>query len=182
MKKLIVLLAALGLAHSASAVQIDGNITIAGGATLDGPIGSANSVTSWVAPEVISRDGDFAGFVAVGDAVTMTAPWVFDPSTATADLWAVGGFEFDLASSAIAFQSTTFLAIGGVGTVSGNGFDATAGIWNFTTQTPHSGGVFSFSASTDTRPQDRIPDGGTTILLLGLSLAGLGLIRRKIMS
>ena len=179
MNKLGILLATLALAASSYAAQITGAITVAGGATLDGPIGTANAVTTWVNPTVESRSGDFMAFTAVGQSVTMTQPWVFDPSTPLNNLWSVGGFTFNLASSTIAAQTSSFLAIEGQGTIVGNSFTATPGIWRFTTQAPSAMGVFSFSASTEAMPSP-VPDGGATVTLLGLSLAGLAVLRRKL--
>ena len=173
---LLVVMAFLALPSRAMAVPITGNITISGGATLDGPLASANAVTAWLNPEVQSRTGSFIG-IAVGTAVTMTAPWTFDPSTALPALWSVGGFTFNLASSTISFQDSSFLAISGVGTITGPaGFDPTNGIFNFTTQSPDAGGVFSFSAANNAVG---VPDGGSTIALLGMGLLGLSSLRRR---
>ena len=173
---LLVVMAFLALPSRAMAIPITGNITISGGATLDGPIGTANAVTTWLNPEVQSRTGSFAG-IAVGTAVTMTAPWVFDPSTALPALWTVGGFTFNLASSTIALQNSTFLTISGLGTITGPaGFDPTAGSFNFTTQSPDAAGVFSFSAANTVVG---VPDGGSTIALLGMGLLALSSLRRR---
>ena len=57
---LLVVMAFLALPSRAMAVPITGNITISGGATLDGPLGTANSVTARLNPEVQSRTGSFA--------------------------------------------------------------------------------------------------------------------------
>jgi len=115
----------------------------------------------------------------VGDAVAMTAPWIFDPSTPLAGLWAVGGFVFDLAASEFVLQRSGFLAVGGTGTLRGNGYDDTAGVWGYSNATPHSGGVFFFVASTAATPSPRVPDSGSTAMLLGLAVIGLGLISAK---
>jgi hypothetical protein len=167
---------ALGSVFMTQAAEIDGAITIKGGAVFDtGNINTANSVIDFQNTTVESRDGDFTGFVALGASVTMAEPWVFDPSTATSGLWSVGGFTFDLSASTIIFQGGGFLSVEGTGTVSGNGFDPTDGIWRFTSQSPSAAGVFSFSASTEV-----VPDGGLTIALLGMGLVGLEGLRRKL--
>src|SRR5688572_20030962 len=178
MRKISILLLALASAASMTAAQITGALTIAGGATLNGPINTATQVSTWVDPEVESRSGDFMS-VAIGTDVTMTQPWIFAPSTATATLWTVGGFTFNLSSSTVALQNTNFLIVSGVGSITHANFDATPGAWNFTTQSPDAMGVFSFSASTAANPTG-VPDGGTTVALLGLSLAGLAVARRKL--
>ena len=176
-KTLGLTLAAAGLmAISAQAIPVTGQITISGGADLNSNnLGLATQVDAWLTPVVESRDGSFSGFVAVNDPVTMTAPWTFN-SGAHAALWSVGGFTFDLIASAVSFQSGTFLAVSGTGTISGNGYDPTVGVFNFTTQEPDASGIFSFSAANGF---NGIPDGGSTLILLGSALVGLYGIARK---
>jgi len=134
-----------------------------------------NAGFSSVAP---GGTGDFAG-IAPGTQATMAQPWIFNPSTPTPGLWSVGGFTFDLLSSTVVTQNAQFLSISGTGIVNGNGFDPTAMEWSFTAQ--NAGGrprtIFSFSAN-----GVAVPDGGTTVMLLGAALGALGLARRYIMS
>ena len=185
MKTLRMTLAALAAAFVASAFApqteaalINGAITFAGGAVYDTmSLATATRVNSFSDVTVQSRDGDFSS-VAVGTSVTMGSPWIFSPSTPTPGLWTVGGFTYDLASATVVFQSADFLSITGTGTISGNGFDPTPGVWNFTSQTPSANGIFSFSAGTSGQG---VPDGGTTVALLGLGLAGVELIRRRLL-
>ena len=163
----------------ASAIPMFGDITISGGATMDNNnLSLANAVTAWSNVKVTSEDGNFLPFVSDGDAVAMAAPWTFNPSTPTPALWSVDGFTFDLATitSVIRFAVGTakFLTVVGDGWVSGHGFGPSEGSWSFSTQTPSAKGVFSFSAATS------VPDGGMTIIMLGVALSGLGIMRRKI--
>jgi hypothetical protein len=88
----------------------------------------------------------------------------------------VDGFSYDLDTSTVVLQNADFLIITGTGTIMGNGFDATPGTWSFTSQSPDANGVFSFSASGDFQG---VPDGGITAALLGVSLVGMELLRRK---
>lgn len=176
MKTILLFLAAFA-AGALHAAQINGALTIAGGATLDGSLATADEVSTWLNPTIQSRSGNFVSFTAVGQAVTMTQPWQFDPSVAVASLWSVGGFTFDLASSSIVTQNADFLGITGAGLLSGNGFDVTPGIWRFTTQSPDAAGVFSFSASTEATP--RVPDGGNALVLLGAALGAVAWFRRR---
>jgi hypothetical protein len=169
-----VLLGSLFTGTQAQAAMIDGAITFAGGVRLDKKLALATTVTSFSNVKVQSLDGDFTGFVAVLDPTTMAATWKFNPSTPTPGLWSVGGFTFDLGSSVVVRQDSSWLLITGVGTVTGNGFDATSGSWNFSTQGPKAGGVFSFSGAS------QVPDSGATAILLGLALAGAEIIRRKL--
>jgi hypothetical protein len=165
-------------AQQAQADMINGAITFAGGAIFDtNSLATATRVDTFRDVTVMSRDNDFEAFTNVGDSVTMAEPWIFTPSTPTPGLWSVGGFTFDLASSTVVLQNSDFLLITGTGTISGNGFDATPGTWSFTSQTPSANGVFSFSAGSDAQG---VPDGGTTVALLGVALAGIEIIRRKV--
>jgi len=167
------------LAVSARAVEISGTITFAGTVTLDtSSAGDATQVTGWYGfggignPFVASVGGDFDTYINPGDLATLTSPWNFN-SGAVPALWAVGGFTFDLVSSAITSQTDTGVTVDGYGYASGNGFSASLGSWHFTTQNPSAGGVFSFSAATG------VPDGGSTLILLGSAILGLAVVIRR---
>lgn len=161
---------------AADAVPIQGTLTINGGAVFNAPISTATRITDFQAVVVQSRDGDFASFVTAGDPVSMAEPFIFNPSTAYPMFYSVGGFNFDLTSTNIPLQSPMFLLIEGIGTVSGNGFSPTPGNFAFSTQGSPANGVFSFSASTGTR----VPEGGLTLALLGLSVIGIESMRRRL--
>jgi len=164
------------LAGSADAAFVRGVIGFDGTATLDDAVLlNATGVTAWnntVVGGVVT--GDFDTFINPGDAATFTAPWSFN-SGAVTPLWTVGGFSFDLSSSSVVSNDGSFLNVVGTGLISGNGFDPTSGTWRFTTQEPSDQVRFTFSASTEA-----VPDGGTTLALLGVSLLGLGQLRRKL--
>lgn len=163
---------------TARATMINGAITFAGGAVYDtNSLATATRVNNFTAVTVKSRDGDFASSVNVGDSVAMASPWIFTPSTPTLGLWSVGGFTYDLTSSTVVVQSGNFLVITGTGTISGNGFETTPGTWGFTSQFPKANGVFSFSSGSAAHG---VPDGGTTVALLGLGLAGIEILRRRL--
>ncbi|MBA3609294.1 MAG: VPDSG-CTERM sorting domain-containing protein [Chthoniobacterales bacterium] len=164
--------------QSANAAMINGAITFAGGAVYDtSSLATATRVNSFSNVSVMSSDGDFASFTSVGDAVTMAAPWIFTPSTATPALWSVGGFTYDLSGATVVLQNADFLLISGTGTISGNGFDPTVGTWSFTSQSPSADGMFSFSSGSSA---NGVPDGGTTMALLGIALVGIEIARRKL--
>jgi len=180
--------AVCGLAGVASAVPITGNITFAGGVTLNtSSSGSATEVLSWTGPggtglpEVISDDGSFSG-IAPGATATFAAPWHFN-SGPVASLWSVGGFTFNLTSSHVVFQggNPAGVLVDGIGAVSGNGLDQEAMTWSFSTSDPGAAGsgglVFSFQAASGTT--GAVPDGGTTAMLLGLGVLGLGLLKKQ---
>ncbi|MHB9010078.1 MAG: hypothetical protein ACYDC1_24465, partial [Limisphaerales bacterium] len=155
------LVALVGFSTSALAIPISGNLTFSGSVQLDTTsAGTATEVIAWSNTKVEARDGDFAPYMNQNDLVAFTAPWTFD-SGPLPNFWSVGGFTFDLTSSAIEDQFTTasgkgFVSVVGSGVVSGYSFDSTPGTWSFTTQDPSAGtpATFSFSAST------AVPDGG----------------------
>jgi len=178
--KTILVFFALGLigcalcVQQAQAVPITGAITFAGGATLDSvTVNTATQVTGWVDPTVQSVSGSFAG-VGVGDSVMFTASWSFN-SGPIALFWQVDGFTFNLIASHIVSQGGGFLNVSGTGTITGPGFDATAGTWTFNSQDDGAGGVFSWSGGSQS-----LHDGGATVALLGLALTGIEGIRRKL--
>jgi VPDSG-CTERM motif len=183
--KTILVFFALGLiscafcVQQAQAVPITGAITFAGGVELDtGSVNTATQVTGWLdeggfMPTVQSASGSFSGLA--GATATFAFSWSFN-SGPIALFWQVGGFTFDLIASRIVSQGGGFLSVFGTGTISGNGFDATRGTWSFTVQDDASNGVFSFSGGSQATP-----DGGATVALLGLALAGIEGIRRKLM-
>jgi hypothetical protein len=164
--------------QQAQATLITGGITFVGTVSLNKNVNQATMVTAWHglggtgSPFVASADGSFTGLD--GSAVTLTAPWSFNSGPVTG-FWSVGGFVFDLIASSITFQSGGSLVVDGTGTITGLGFEATAGSWHFTTQNPKAGGVFSFSAATSA-----VPDGGVTVALLGLTLVSVEVLRRKL--
>jgi hypothetical protein len=183
--KLLLAVLVAGIASSTFTTQqargtmINGAITFAGGAIYDTmSLATATRVNTFVDVSVMSRSGDFSGFVNMGDPVTMAMPWIFSPSTPTPSLWSVGGFTYDLMSSTVVLQNADFLLIQGIGTISGNGFMATQGTWSFTSQSPSANGIFSFSAGSGNG--NSVPDGGVTVGLLGIGLVAIELFRRKV--
>jgi VPDSG-CTERM motif len=162
--------------QQAQAVLITGDIAFAGTAAFDTTsLATAKEVKVWSAVTVSSVSGSFTS-VALGSAVTMAAPWTFNPSTATPGLWTVGGFTFDLATSTIGSQNASMIDITGAGTLTGNGFDPTVGAWEFTSQSALGRQHSTFSFSSDTVA---VPDGGSAVALLGIALVGVEALRRK---
>ncbi len=141
----------------ANAAMIQGDIDFNGNVTFNTTsLNTATQVNIWNNAFVSQRTGDFAPFVNVFDLSTMATPWVFNsgtpgtplPGGSTPALWSVDGFTFDLSSSTVVFQSSTFLNVTGVGTLSGHSYDPTPGFWSFTASSdgsPHS--TFSFQAN-----------------------------------
>src|SRR5207249_5686588 len=171
--------ASFGLLSSAQATPITGMLNIWGTATFDTTsLATAHSATFTDVIVLGGNTGTFAGF-AVGTPVVM-ASYTFDPSTITNGLWSVNGFTFNLTSSVVQTpRSATFLSVSGTGIITGPaGFDATPGVWAFTSQNAggHPHDTFSFSANTE---GGAVPDGGMTLALLGAGLMGLAAFRAK---
>lgn len=138
-------------------------------------------------PVVTQRTGDFVTFVSNGATVTMnTPPWIFNsgtvgtpmPGPATPMLWKVGGFTFDLTSSAVVSQSSMFLNVTGAGFASGNGFTSTPGTWTFSSTQSNGANNPTFSFQSQTA----VPEGSTVALFAigGVCLLGGKLLHRKI--
>jgi hypothetical protein len=157
---------------------VTGNIDFGGVVTFDTmSLATAKKVTIWNSSFVLQDSGSFST-VAPGTNVTMAPQWIFNPSTATPALWKVGGFTFDLTSASIATQNANFLNVTGLGTVSGNGFDPTPGVWTFSSSNSNgtNNTTFGFQATTDP-----VPESSTTALMVigAFGLAGLHYFRRK---
>jgi len=189
--------AVVGMGGVAQAVPISGDITFVGGVELNtSSAATATEVLAWTgfggngSPYVESADGSFAG-ITPGSSATFSSPWFFD-SGAVADLWSVGGFTFDLTSSHITYQATTVeggvpigaVTVEGIGAVSGNGLSPEAMTWSFTLNDPGAAGtgglIFSFQVADGTSSSSSVPDGGTTAMMLGLGMLGLGLIKKQL--
>ena len=179
---------AVALTQAVHATPTTGIIQFSGSVTSNVPDAvNANGSTSLVfgKTQVTFDNGSFAGIVNNGDVVTMlTSAWVFN-SGSIPSFWSVDGFTFNLTSSswtgntggAGSGSATVALA----GTVAGNGFTANTFAGSFTLQDPSApqGNTFVYSGSFSL---GSVPDGGTTILLLGSALSGLALLKRKLVS
>jgi hypothetical protein len=166
-------------AQVSQAVPISGSIGFTGQASYDtGSVGTANEVTHWFNTAVNGTSGSF-DILALNSPATLFSPWAFDTTTPINDFWTAGGFSFELLSSSIITQGPGFVFVTGTGIVSGPaGYDATTFDWNFSSQgnpvTTGSPLTWTFSASSD-----HVPDGSTTLVLLGSALSGLALLKRK---
>jgi hypothetical protein len=176
---------ALVLSQSIQATPITGNIGFTGGVTFNNnSAGNASAVTSWITPTVnLPPTGSFASILS-GTAVNFSSSiWNFNTSTPINNFWSVGGFTFELLASSITSQGGSgpgggFIVVNGTGTVSGNGYTPTTLSWSFSSQDPKINSnpdTWTFSASASS-----IPDGGATVMLLGLALSGVALLRKKL--
>lgn len=170
---------ALGIFTSANAALVSGDISLTGGFTpvdasqLPTNLGAATGIDFSSFATVGSATADFAG--TAGHLATM-GDFQFSPTLAPnpVSVWAVDGFMFDMTSVNVVFQNSNFLLLSGSGTVSGNGFDATQGIWNFSGQTATQ---ITFSWSSSSATVVPVP---AAAWLFGSGLLGLvGIARRK---
>lgn len=178
-------LASVGLS-SVNATQIHGEIHMGGDVvfnTVD--LSSATAVNHWISPlnhlekaATFGATGDFT-VIPSGFEADMAHPWTFSPNTPVT-LWSIGafGFSFDLLNIlSITHTGDNFLNILASGTVHATGFDDTHALFSFTVDNPD--GLphltYSMANATITVPT---PDGGSTVMLLGLAISGLGLARR----
>jgi hypothetical protein len=166
--------------QQAQATPINGMINLGGSAHFDtNDLATATRVNTWINTHVeAGGTGDFAG-IPINTPVAMNAPWIFNPSTPRTGLWSVAGFTFDLLTSTVLVQNSTALVITGTGIVSGNGFDPTNADWSFsvTSSAGHTRMNFSFQASGNAAG---VPDGGSTVALLGIALTGIEVLRRRL--
>ena len=182
--------AVLVVAQTSQAIPVTGNIGFAGSAQLNsGTVGAATGVVNWFGETVTanSTSGSFLPYFgsAGGQPVAIASPWSF-VSGPVAAFWtaSAGGetFVFNLVSSAPVVSPAGFLNVVLSGTVSGTGpvtFDTTAFNGSFSVQDPPANGIATFTESLSFHS---VPDGGTTVMLLGAALSGMALIKRKFMA
>lgn len=176
--------AVFGLAISAHAVKITGEINMSGSVALDNIwLGSAKGVTGF-GPVVVgvAPTGSFVG--TAGASVSWsTFSWT-PPSTPVIPLWQFTSgpltYSFDLLSLSIKEQNNSFLNLLGTGTLKITGFEDTMGDWSFTIPNAGGGQHANFEFTFANSQNAVLPDGGMTAMLLGATLSGLALLRRKL--
>ena len=132
-------------------------------------------------PTVVSNSGSFVLLAPVSTPVVFSTPINLNSGAAQLLYTLPSGLAFTLTSSTIAGQSASFLNVNGVGTLTAPGFEATPGLFTFSSTS--AGGAqqatFGFTSNTATRPNG-VPDGGSAVALLGLAMVGLEGLRRKL--
>ena len=198
MKKTILAVLAMGalscalFSQQAQAAQVTGEIHMAGDIVFDSvDLSSSTAVNHWISVQnnlekatTFGATGDFAT-IPTGTEADMAHPWTFSPSTPTAPLWNIAalGFSFDLNNIiSVTKIGDNFLNILASGVVHATGFDDTAALFSFTVNNPDglTHLTYSFANATVTIPG--VPDGGTTVMLLGAALGALGMARRFLKS
>src|SRR5687768_17948259 len=151
----------------------------------DGTVNQINTITSFGVVTVDSRMGSFVPAVSTGMTVTMGTPLSFAAPFANNPLWSVGGFTFSLTSFNAPVRTDNLapvpdsLALSGMGTIQGAGFDLTPGGWTWT-GTMDGASSFSFASTTVAGSVPGVADGGSTIALFGVALVSFVALRRRI--
>lgn len=168
-------------AQTGRAVPISGNIGFTGSVQLNSTDATtATQVVNWFDTIVGGDSGSFSS-IAHGTAVLMGSPWSFNSSAMPA-FWQVGGYTFDLISSSMTSEGGRFVDIALMGTVTGNGFDATTFTGTFQVANPSSDGLSQFTerlSFASVGVGTPIADGAATALLLGFACTGLAAMKYK---
>lgn len=169
----------MGFSSNVQAALITGHISFSTeNGTWQGNNNDINTISSIVTfgnVSVTSSSGSFSA-IAPNTPVTMQG-FNFATPTFNNPLWSVGGFTFNLTSITGITRTDSVidtLGLSGFGTIS-NGIDSATGFWAWSGEL-NGQATFSFSSTTIAQ----VPDGGTTVMLLGGALAGLGLLRKKL--
>lgn len=182
-----------GQSSTVQAIPINGTINFEGGtATLNATsVAAATSLTFGGSPTVstafgVAPTGSFDG--TGGMAVTYVASGfqfapILDPNPVN-PLWTFSldglTYSFNLQSVTSSVGVGPSLNLAGTGLLSITGdnspYDPTEADWSFST-TGSGPSTFGFVAGNAT-----VPDGGTTVLLLGLALAGMGVLGKRIVA
>lgn len=172
-------LLAFVLVTNAIATPITGSVSFNGTPNFNAlPIGSATSVVSydsaWVAV------GQQTGiYTAVADLTPVVfSPFAFSPATQSVNpLWSFSSlgltYSFSTTSMVAMFNAPLNIwNLGGKGILRATGYEDTVGEWNFSTG--QIGQSFYFGSAAAAVPAG-VPDGGMTVLMLGLGLGLVGL-------
>jgi hypothetical protein len=181
----IVAVVMASLSMTAQAIPISGAIAFSGGTTLNGSLASATAFTGYSDVQIATATPPTGTYAGLPTGVSSPSPitfadFTFNPVPVSSFvLWTFnyGGLTYSFTASSVLvnLQNSSFLNISGNGTASITGYDTTAGSWTITVTGSDTVLAFASSASVN-----GVPDGGTTVLLLGAALAALGLIQRRL--
>jgi hypothetical protein len=153
--------------------HVTSNLTLA-----DKLVFSPTSQYGTISPTTLEdATGSFSSLT-LGSVVTLATPLDVNPALPPTDpIWSVGGFYLVLSSLTATVDTSNTLVLEGSGMLHyGNdtqGYDATPGNWVATFNSAHA--RFSWSSSSGA---NAVPDNANTLMLLGLSLAGVGIFGR----
>lgn len=173
------------LTQTVQATPITGSVALSSSTMIlnSSSITTASEVVNWGA---VSASGSLNG-VTVPTSASMASPWFFAGPTITAlpynNFWTVGGYSFQLQSFTEAVAGS-FLLFTFDGLVTDNGLNTpTTFVGSGSLQDPNAGHTdagYIFSGSLSFNSPASVPEGGSTALLLGSALTGLGLIRYRL--
>ena len=161
------------IAGSVSAMPITGSVGFGGTFTHNGTSLLDATFITVTDASVLVATGDFSLAGVNGSSSVSYSSFDINPAGPVDSLWSVGDFVFDLTSISNEYQSTNFLVLQGVGTISAPGFDDTHGDWLYTSG---GGNVFTWSDTNDAVAYE-VPEPAIT-LLLGAGLLGVSLSRK----
>lgn len=179
------IVAAAALAPSLQANQITGSIGFGSlGVNLSGgsDLATASSFTL-SNPFITTETGVYAG-APILTPITFNGFQFNPPVSSVTPLWtfSVGAitYSFDATSVTDTFDSTlNEWDIGGTGIAMVTGYTATAGTWNVNLSQSGASVVFDSSAATGPSAPS-VPEGGSTVMLLGSMFVGMAGIGRKL--
>ena len=178
--------AVLGFATpNSEALPITGEVAFGGIAMLNNPISALATQASIPLAFGASATGSFTPSIGVGTPIAFTSPIVFGVTSGI--IWSGGAgpvFTFTAASpvtaSAGGFNTLGLSALGTVDDGPG-GLDATAA--RFTMAITPTGGVLgAFGSITMIDHSPAVPDGGSTMILMGVGATFIGFCRRRFAS
>lgn len=176
MKKTIkALLVGLSLIFSANvfAATVDGSLIVGGAYTATGGAGLSDATdvslgTVFANGGTGDVDGTVDFLTPAGTGSTLS----LDTFTPVTNFFTVGGWTLNLGTLTIVDQTAATLNLAGMGTLTGNGFDATDVNWSFS-----SSSVTSYSMTVSSVSPVPVP---AAVWLFGSGLLGLvGIARRK---
>ncbi|RYD25068.1 MAG: hypothetical protein EOP86_27805 [Verrucomicrobiaceae bacterium] len=190
---LLCAVAAVGLsaAGSASAVSI---LNFSGNAVINNT--SLNPATSLEMFFSADNNPDFLtvginstnlfSSLAVGTEFTANSPLTYQGGVfIPTPLFSLSGFSYVMTSVSVLLDSGNFLILTGMGSIIGpGGFNAPAEL-SITTQGPATPGSVPGTGNvtisgTLVTPADNVPEGGSTVLFMGMGLIGVETLRRRL--
>jgi VPDSG-CTERM motif len=176
------IVAAMLAVVSVQAVPINGSIYMGGEATLNK---SDTAVTGWPFVYVVAGSGAFSSIPSFTVVNMSSSQWVFSPQPGQPlnNLWTVGSFSFNFEGDTVS-KNGNFMTVDGFGTISSTNpnYSTTDFNWNLTAENLGGTVDFIFTASTGAGGGGggTVPDGGLTLVLLGIALAGIEVFRRRL--
>ena len=170
---------ALGMVATSQATLINGSVGFAGTYTQNGSAGNLTTATllTITSQTILSSQNDFSGATLGSFAGSYNVNPATPPVTTLFTLTkGTTTYTFTVTSETQTADSANTISLSGAGTVSdGNSADNTPGTWQINFGATDAAFTFQSTAGTAT-----VPDGGSTLMLIGAGLSGLGLLRRKL--